>query len=62
MIEKIHKFFKDMKEIWDVAKKPDEKELKRTIYTTLLLFFIIALISLAIFITIQYALYLWGFT
>jgi len=62
MIEKIKKFIEDSKNIWEVARKPTTEEIKRILYTTFLILFIVAVISLAIFITVQYLLYLWQFT
>lgn len=61
MINRIKSFIENIKEIWKVAQKPSQEELKRILYTTLLLFAIITLISLAIFILIQYLLYIWQF-
>ncbi|MEM0379518.1 MAG: protein translocase SEC61 complex subunit gamma [Nanopusillaceae archaeon] len=61
MINRIKNFIENIKEIWKVAQKPSQEELKRILYTTLLLFAIITLISLAIFILVQYLLYIWQF-
>jgi len=62
MIEKIKKFIEDAKNVWEAARKPTTEEIKRILYTTFLILFLVAAISLAIFITVQYLLYLWQFT
>ncbi|RDD52711.1 hypothetical protein BA065_00325 [Nanoarchaeota archaeon NZ13-N] len=61
MENKIKKFIDSIKEIWEVARKPTTDEVKKIIYTTFLIFFIVAGISLAIFIIVQYLLYIWQF-
>ncbi|MEM1782476.1 MAG: hypothetical protein QW483_01140, partial [Nanopusillaceae archaeon] len=60
-IARIKNLIEDFKEIWKVAQKPSPQELKRIIYTTFLLFFIVTIISLAIFISVQYLIYIWQF-
>jgi len=62
MIDKIKKFIEDVRTVWEAARKPTTEEIKRILYTTFLIFFLITIISLAIFITVQYLLYLWQFT
>jgi len=62
MMKKIKKFIEDVKTIWEATRKPTTEEIKRVIYTTFLIFFLVTIISLAIFITVQYLLYLWQFT
>jgi len=62
MIKKIKKFIEDVRTVWEVARKPTTEEIKRILYTTFLVFLFVTVISLAIFITVQYLLYLWQFT
>ncbi|BBL45310.1 protein transport protein SEC61 subunit gamma [Nanobdella aerobiophila] len=52
----------EMKEIYETATKPRWEDIKKLTYVTLLFFFLVALISLVIFISLQYSILVCQFT
>ncbi|MGC9132988.1 MAG: hypothetical protein ACP5GJ_01100 [Nanopusillaceae archaeon] len=46
---------REMKEIYETATKPKWDEIKKLLYITLLFFILVAIISLPIFISLQYS-------
>jgi preprotein translocase subunit Sss1 len=54
LIDKI----KEMKEIYETATKPKWDDIKKLVYVTLLFFLLVAIISLPIFISLQYSIML----
>ena len=46
---------REMKEVYDTATKPRWDDVKKLVYVTLLFFLLVAIISLPIFISLQYS-------